>query len=57
MVDALVIASQSPRGFSMTPLERAIELTYPAFAILHQHGRFSGPPQKRVCEAFWAIYG
>ena len=51
MVDALVIASQSPRGFSMTPLERAIELTYPAFAILHQHGRFSGPPEKRVCEA------
>ena len=37
--------------FSMTPLERAIELTYPAFAILHQLGRFSGPPQKRVCEA------
>jgi hypothetical protein len=35
----------------MTPLERAIELTYPAFAILHHHGRFSGPPQKRVCEA------
>jgi hypothetical protein len=35
----------------MTPLERAIELTYPAFAILHQFGRFSGPPQKRVCEA------
>jgi hypothetical protein len=36
---------------SMTPLDRAIELTHPAFAILHQLGRFSGPPQKRVCEA------
>jgi hypothetical protein len=35
----------------MTPLERAVELTYPAFAILHLHGRFSGPPQKRVCQA------
>ena len=41
----------------MTPLERAIELTYPAFAILNQLVRFSGPPQKRVCEAIWAIYG
>ena len=35
----------------MTPLERAIDLSYPAFAILHQHGRFSGPPHQRVCEA------
>ena len=35
----------------MTPLERALELTYPAFAILHQCGRFSGPPQQRICEA------
>jgi hypothetical protein len=43
---------QPSRGLpSMTPLERAMELTHPAFAILHQHGRFSGPPQKRVCEA------
>ena len=31
------------------------ELTYPAFAILHQFGRFSGPPQKRVCEAMREI--
>ena len=36
---------------SMTPLERALDLSYPAFAILHQHGRFSGPPHQRVCEA------
>ena len=35
----------------MTPLERALDLSYPAFAILHQHGRFSGPPHQRVCEA------
>ena len=35
----------------MTPLERALDLSYPAFAILHQHGRFSGPQHQRVCEA------
>ena len=35
----------------MTPLERALDLSYPAFAILHQHGRFSGPQHHRVCEA------
>ena len=35
----------------MTPLERALDLSYPAFAILHQHGRFSGPQHRRVCEA------
>ena len=35
----------------MSPLERALDLSYPAFAILHQHGRFSGPQHQRVCEA------
>ena len=40
---------------SMTPLERAIDLRYPAFAILHQHGRFSGPPQQQSARLFWAI--
>ena len=35
----------------MTPLERALDLSYAAFAILHQHGRFSGPQHQRVCEA------
>jgi len=35
----------------MTPLKRALDLSYPAFAILHQHGRFSGPQHQRVCEA------
>ena len=35
----------------MTPLERALDLSHPAFAILHQHGRFSGPQHHRVCEA------
>ena len=35
----------------MTPLERALDLSYRAFAILHQHGRFSGPPHQRACEA------
>ena len=35
----------------MTRLERALDLSYPAFAILHQQGRFSGPPHQRVCEA------
>ncbi len=35
----------------MTPLERAIDLSYAAFAILHHHGRFSGPSGLRVCEA------
>ena len=35
----------------MTPLERALDLSYPAFSILHQHGRFSGPQHHRVCEA------
>ena len=42
----------SPGPFPcMTPLERALDLSYPAFAILHQHGRFSGPQHQRVCEA------
>ena len=35
----------------MTPLERALDLSHAAFAILHQHGRFSGPQHQRVCEA------
>ena len=41
----------SGMSHSMTPLERALDLSYPAFAILHQHGRFSGPQHQRVCEA------
>ena len=35
----------------MTPLECALDLSHAAFAILHQHGRFSGPQHQRVCEA------
>ena len=39
----------------MTPLERALDLSYPAFAILHQHGRFLAPRISASARLFWAI--